>query len=214
MNWEKSFLAAGVIAVANGDNSGSDGSVPQASVKIEMDGALVDITSEIGTLVPLEQTVHEIIVSDQVLLLNPPLEQARCEWIGYYKSYISAVTTLPRLVLSRYAVFASSNADGPATYSNIAAKIDRSVLRRPYMAIEKMLGKARKCVNNWLQYQALWDSSVTEVCARLGKDIAKWQRLLTEIKAARSGIDLVEQEIAFGPVVVNFRQVWFPLSTR
>ena len=119
-------------------------------------------------LFPMEQTVHEILLSNQILYLSPPLEQARVDWIRSYKQFLSVVTSLPRLVLSRYAVFASNPEADARSYADILTKIDPALLIKPYKAIEKKLTEARVCVQHWLQYQALWDSSVSEICDRLG----------------------------------------------
>ena len=156
--------------------------------------------------VVFDQTIHEILLANQMLYLSPSLEQARIEWIATFHDFVAVVTTLPRMVVSRFAVFAEVES-GPKTYANALKMLDVPTLRRPYVAIENMLSSARFYVQQWLQYQALWDASTADVADRIGRNIDKWKQLLVEIKSARSSIDSVDEERAFGRVVINHRQV-------
>ena len=162
----------------------------------------------------LDQTVHEILLSNQLLYLNPSLEVARTEWLNTFHHHIQIVSALPRIVSHRYDVFSASDSstslDAAASskfYTNIMYNIDGNVLSKAYFAIEDKLIQASNYSQLWLQYQALWDISVSFISDKLGSDIPQWRQLLSEVKDARNTIDTVSNEEIFGPIVINYSQV-------
>jgi dynein heavy chain 1 len=50
--------------------------------------AAVEKTDQGAITVTLDHTVHEILLSNQILYLSPPLEQARQDWIATLHAYI------------------------------------------------------------------------------------------------------------------------------
>ena len=172
---------------------------------IEVEAVAEGVESS-NELLDVGQTVHEILQVNQILHLSPPLEQARAAWISSFHQYLSITCSLPRIVSSRYQVFADT-IDGPKDYLTILSNIENDLLRLPYQVIESKLDEAKIYVQRWLQYQALWDVSVAVIAERVGRDIRKWQQLLLEIKTSRSTIESADEERAFGPIVINYRQV-------
>lgn len=53
-------------------------------------------------IVEIQPTIHEILLSNQILYLSPPIEMARSECISAFYSYTSIVATLPRIAGSRF----------------------------------------------------------------------------------------------------------------
>ena len=157
--------------------------------------------------VDLYQTVHEIALASQILSLSPPIEQARVEWISNFHTYLSIVSTLPRLVSGRGNVVFGITSSGPKDYTNTMQLLGSSVLQAAYGTIEDHLARADQYTQKWLQYQGLWDVSVGTIAEKLGQDIGAWQQLLTEIRQARTTIESSEEEKVFGPIVINYRQV-------
>lgn len=158
----------------------------------------------------LDQTVHEILLSDQILFVSPSMEDARAEWMANFHQHISVCCSLPRIMTSRFDVFGGSNGGknlSPSNYSNILGNLESDALKAPFSAIEKTISKAEIYVKRWLQYQVLWDAPVSKIADRVGSDIVKWQQLLQGIKQARATIETVSEEICFGPIVINFKQV-------
>ena len=45
----------------------------------------------------LPETVHELTLRNQVLVLHPPLAQARVKWLSMLEQIISVVGNLPRI---------------------------------------------------------------------------------------------------------------------
>jgi dynein heavy chain 1, cytosolic len=154
----------------------------------------------------LDPTLHEVLLSNQILFVAPPLEQARIDWIAAFHQHVSIVCTLPRISSSRFNVFAGATV-GPSDYSSTLLLIDQSALAEPFIVMEQKLAQAKEYTEQWLQYQALWDASSSELAEKVGRDIRKWQQLLSEIKSARTTIDSNTEELSFGPIIVNHRQV-------
>ena len=151
-----------------------------------------------------------------MLYLTPPLEQARVDWISAFHQHVAIACTLPRLSSSRFQVFASSHAsEGPKDYSNTLLLLPPETLPLVFGLIESKLAAAHEHVQHWLQYQALWDIASSSVLLdRLGRDLDQWQRCLMEITQARSGIDRPDEEVSFGPIIINHRQVQHKINSK
>ena len=66
----------------------------------------------------------------------------------------------------------------------------------------------------WLQYQALWDLEPSQVYARLGDDLSRWQRLLADIRGARATFDNNDTRRSFGTIVVDYGQVQAKVNAK
>lgn len=163
--------------------------------------------------IQLEQTVHEIVLSNQILFLTPTLEQARKYWMTDFHNYLAVVATLPRIVSTRFQVFAESQSDG-GNYGDLLFALEPKLLKQPFLVIEDKIQQAGLYVQQWLQYQALWDASFQVIADRIGNDINKWQQLLDEIKEARKTIETVEEEKLYGPIVINHKQVQNKINAK
>ena len=64
-----------------------------------------------------------------------------------------------------------------------------------------------KYASEWTQYQALWDINPSQIFEFLGKDLAKWQQLLMEIKKARLTFDNSSDRKEFGHASVLYEKV-------
>jgi len=116
------------------------------------------------------------------LYLDPPLEQARAAWISQFHAYLGVVCNLSRLKSSRFDVFGFS---GEASFADLARRIPQDMVTKAYEAIQSLFYQVAAYVDNWLQYQALWDMNSQVVYDRLGDDMSAWLGLLTEMKTAR-----------------------------
>lgn len=70
------------------------------------------------------------------------------------------------------------------TYRNLLTKLPdgESVLNEAYTAIENKMEEVESYVNEWLNYQSLWDLQPDMLYGRLGTDIGRWMKGLTDIK--------------------------------
>jgi dynein heavy chain 1, cytosolic len=171
-----------------------------------------EIQSENGESKAFERRIifrpstHEVMLANQTLFVDPPIEHARINCLAVLHSHIGILTSLPRLITSRFNVFSNVPTE-KRDYSNILRKIDANLLYQPVLLLEETLVAAKSHANNWLQYQALWDASVSIVVDVLGRNIRRWQQLLVEIKTARSTIDSVDDQRTFGAIAIIHRQI-------
>jgi dynein heavy chain 1 len=76
-----------------------------------------------------------------------------------------------------------------------------------YSLIDGKISEMREYAQDWLQYQALWDLDSNSIYEYLGKDLSKWQEILSEIKKARSTFDNSNLFKDFGYSVVMYDKV-------
>ncbi|KAF9336730.1 hypothetical protein BG006_007626 [Podila minutissima] len=163
----------------------------------------------------LKVLVHEIRIKNQVMYLDPPVEQARVSWYSQLHEWLSVVCTLTRIQSSRYEIgLAVKDSLEDLTYSDLLTKIPDDSLSKAYEIVEVKVQQVKAYVGIWLQYQSLWDLESQYIFTLLGDDLAKWQQLLLEIKKARTTFDNSETEQSFGPVVIDYEQVQSKVNAK
>ncbi|KAI7858782.1 dynein heavy chain [Circinella umbellata] len=157
----------------------------------------------------LQTLIHEVRIRNQVMYLDPPIEQARASWWSQLHDWLSTICHLPRVQSSRYegGLSVKDNPSVEKTYASLLTRMGDGSLKTAYQIIEDKIGQVSEYVNIWLQYQSLWDLESNHVFNILGDDLSKWQQILLEIKKARSTFDNSETDQSFGPLVVDYEQV-------
>ncbi|KAJ3090057.1 hypothetical protein HK102_004799, partial [Quaeritorhiza haematococci] len=156
----------------------------------------------------IKPLVHEIKIKNQVMYLDPPLEQARVSWYSQLHDWLGNICTLRRIVSSRYEMGLSvDESDKDVTYAHLLTKLGERTLEKAYEILQQKLREVSNYVNIWLQYQSLWDLESAYVFNLLGEDLKRWQQLVLEIKKARATFDNSETEKSFGNLVVDYEQV-------
>ncbi|KAK0438444.1 dynein heavy chain, N-terminal region 1-domain-containing protein [Armillaria borealis] len=153
--------------------------------------------------------VHEIRIQNQVIFLDPPIEQARASWIHQLHKWLGVVCRLQRIQSSRYEIGLQmqGGALSETTYTSLLTQLHKDTLERPFTLIETKVQQLKDYVAKWLQFQSLWDLEAEYVFNRLGDSLAHWQQLLTEIKKARSTFDTSDTQKSFGVCVIDYEQV-------
>ncbi|KAJ9053275.1 dynein heavy chain [Entomophthora muscae] len=164
----------------------------------------------------LQVLVYEILIRNQVMYLDPPIEQARASWYRQLHEWLATVCALPKLQSSRYELGLESQDEDPRelTYMSILTTLDDDSLYGAYEKIEAKIKEVTDYVNIWLQYQSLWDLEPELIYNQLGEDLHKWQQILTEIKRARSTFDNSESEKHFGPIIVDYENVQSKVNSK
>ena len=175
------------------------------------DTGLVDEDVKEKDLPTIEAMEHTINFRNQVMILNPPAENARENLFAQLQTHLAIICDLSRIKSSKF-IRASDGADldkSKTTYRTLLTRLPEGggELVKVYEMIDGRLRGVRDYVKIWLQYQALWDIQSDTLVDRLGDDLDKWQQLLVEIKKARKTFDTTETAKEFGPVVINFAQV-------
>ena len=194
----------------------------------------------------LPDTIHELRLRNNVLVLSPPLKCSRVLWHTLLNNVLQVITSLPRIQSSRYDnAFSNTTYDSPSkralggmtsgrggrggreeekeeynlslsftTYTSILNLIETSYITYAYNLIENVMEDITEYVQNWYQYQALWDMTPSVVYETLGDSVSKWQQLLREIKKARSTFDNHEIEKCFGFFIIHYGSVQSKVSEK
>ena len=113
---------------------------------------------QIGGHLIAYSTVHEIKIQDQLIYLDPPIEEARAYWYTQFHKIIEIICGLKRIESSRYdQIWDESERKKNKSYGNLLLQVSPEVLMSAYETLERTLDEAEKYSNTWLRYQALWD---------------------------------------------------------
>jgi len=168
----------------------------------------------------LKILVHEIRIRNQIMYLDPPIEQARANWYHQLHDWLAIVCYLKRIRSMRYEIELNIRSHDTqetlqeTTYVSLLTHLNDNSLEHAYSLIETKVNAVASYVNIWLQYQSLWDLESTHVFNILGDNLAKWQQILFEIKKARSTFDNSETSESFGSLVVQYEQVQNKVSSK
>ncbi|KAJ9480171.1 Dynein heavy chain, cytoplasmic [Pseudozyma hubeiensis] len=190
-----------VKRLANGSAASAAGGV---------DGAAAD-------QIDLEPITHEVRIQNQVIFLDPPLENARASWFRQLHEVLSVVCCLTRVQSSRYEIGLQMRAKQQATqqdYTSLLTRFQDDSLTRPFVLIEAKLAEVGSYVSKWLQFQSLWDLESEHVFARLGDSLANWQQLLAEIRRTRATFDNSDTQRSFGICVIDYDQVQSKVNAK
>ncbi|KAJ2744465.1 dynein heavy chain [Coemansia sp. BCRC 34301] len=191
-----------------------------------------EVTPQIRTL------VHELRIRNQVMYLDPPLENARASWIQQLHSWLAAICQQRRPQAARYEVAANADADDLeydnlvleydpghsvsashsltcSSYKDLISRLPSNSLFEAYQSVEARTAQAASYVAIWLQYQALWDLQSDYLLQFLGDDLTRWQAMLLEIKRARSTFDNSETAKYIGAhCIVDYEQVQAKVNAK
>lgn len=163
----------------------------------------------------IEQLFHEVTMQNQVIYLSPPLEFARASWFLQLHEWLGIVCNLPKIKASRYQIsltLSTAVAD-EARFSDLPSDCT-DILERVYASVEKKLSIVGDYVDEWLQFQSLWDLQSEQVYEALGDELPRWLQLLQEIRKSRATFDNAEISRSFGRIVINYDQVQTRVNAR
>ncbi|CAG8502150.1 6068_t:CDS:10 [Scutellospora calospora] len=165
----------------------------------------------------LEPSVHEVRIRNQVIYLDPPIEDARARWYNQLHKWLSVVCNLQRIQVSFYEICLQDRwpTSRETTYSNLLTKILDGSLEKAYEVIETKLKEVSDYVNNkWYQFQPLWDLEPNNIYDRLGDNLKIWKQILSEIKKPRTIFDNSDFEGSFGLIVVDYEQAQSKVNAK
>ncbi|KAK3866515.1 hypothetical protein Pcinc_027959 [Petrolisthes cinctipes] len=162
----------------------------------------------------ITQVVQEVRITNQTMYMHPAIEQARHQIMEQLFSWQAIVTSQNRIQSTRYQV----GLDRPTTqvYKNLLTKLPEKheYIKESYAAINMVVQDVSNYVKEWLQYQALWDLQPDHLYGQLGDDVAKWMKLLQDIKQCRTTFDTSDTRRSFGPIVVDYAKVQSKVSLK
>ena len=163
----------------------------------------------------LRKLVLEVLMRNQVVYLDPPIESTRASWLSQLHEWLAVVCNLPVIMSSRYEMKVSVHGHRASklrfTHLPSTCIDDLSIV---YQVIEDKIHSISEYVGKWLQFQSLWDLEPEHVYDVLGDDLAKWLQLLQEIRKTRETFDTSESNKSFGTVTIDYEQVQTKVTGR
>ncbi|KAL1303469.1 hypothetical protein AAFC00_006850 [Neodothiora populina] len=161
-----------------------------------------------------EMQIYEMAMRNQSIYLDPPLDNARASWTQHLHDWIGIICSLPKIQASRFEMALTYNSNMTAADFSDLTLLCVDVLSRAYSAVEDTLQVISSYVDEWLQYQSLWDLQSEQVYEHLGEDLSLWLRCLDEIKARRSTFDTTESVRTFQHLSIEYEQVQLKVNAK
>jgi dynein heavy chain 1, cytosolic len=196
------------------------------TLRLRLQQALKDWSEEFehgeGTALPakeegspnVETFAHDIVMQNQLIQLEPPLEDARAGWLDNLHAWLGTVCNLPRIQASRFeTALTLGGTGGPRTYSEMPLMC-MDALANLYESIEGKLAVAQTYVDEWLQFQSLWDLQLDQIQDDIGEELDLWLQLIMEIRQKRDTFDTSGSKRSFGHLIVNYEQVQSKVNAK
>ena len=164
---------------------------------------------------PTIQTfAHDIVMQNQMIQLEPPLEDAKAGWFDDLHRWIGVVSNLSKIQASRFeSALTVGESVTPRTYSDISSMC-MGTLDPLYDRIEGKLAIGQAYVDEWLQFQSLWDLQLDQIQADLADELDLWLQLVLEIRQKRDTFDTSGMQQSFGHLVINYEQVQAKVNAK
>jgi len=162
----------------------------------------------------IETFNHNVVMQNQTIQLDPPLEDARAGWLRNLQEWLATVCDLPRVQASRFeSALTVGGHQSSTTYAELPAMC-MDTLTSLYEIIEAKIGVAKTYVDEWLQFQSLWDLQLEQVQDDLGEDLELWLQLIQELRQKRETFDTSGMHRSFGHLVINYEQVQAKVNAK
>lgn len=173
-----------------------------------------DASDQQKQLPKLAHLVHEITMRNQVIYLEPPLEFARASWLDQLHQWLGVICTLEKVKASRYEMRLEVVPDSSASqFSDLPSRCTES-LTLVYRAVEDKIRSIAEYLDEWLQFQSLWDLQSDHVYDVVGEDLSRWLQLLQELRKTRATFDTSEVTRSFGYVTIDYEQVQVKVNAK
>lgn len=157
---------------------------------------------------------HDIVMQSQVIQLDPPLEDAKAGWLDNLHTWLGTVCSLPRLQASRFENALTIGATNATRIYSELPIMCMDTLAELYERIEAKLSVAQVYVDEWLQFQSLWDLQMQQIQDDLGEELDLWLQLILEIRQKRDTFDTSGMRRSFGHLVINYEQVQAKVNSK
>uniref|UniRef100_A0A8C5Q446 AAA+ ATPase domain-containing protein n=1 Tax=Leptobrachium leishanense TaxID=445787 RepID=A0A8C5Q446_9ANUR len=178
--------------------------------EVDMDTDAPQLSHKPGGEPKIKNIVHELRITNQVIYLNPPIEDCQYKLFQEMFAWKTVILSLPRIQSQRYQVGVHYElSEEEKYYRNALTRMPDGPagLDEAYNAVMGIVTEVEQYVKVWLQYQCLWDMQAENIYNRLGEDLNKWQALLVQIRKARGTFDNAETRKEFGPVIIDYGKV-------
>ena len=159
-------------------------------------------------------SIHKVKISDQVVYLEPSLNDAREYWYNQYHNSIKFILECTHLIYnkqeepnSKININNNINVYKDNSFRDIMKLADQKIILGCYTTLEKTFDDVEKYMQTWKSYKVLWNIQPKTIYDKLGEDTIKWQALMEELKRGQSSFNTEETEIIIGSIVVDFAAV-------
>ena len=157
--------------------------------------------------------IHEIIMQNQVIYLEPPTELARADWISHFHRWLGIICDLPRIESSRYEMKMTIDNPSESRFGYLPTHCAREICN-VYSVIDNRISEMNAYIDKWLQFQSLWDLQSDHVYETLGENLSSWLQMLQEIRKTRTTFDTSESSRSFGNVIIEYDQVQAKVNSK
>ena len=162
----------------------------------------------------IETFAHDIVMQNQVIQLDPSLQDAKAGWFNNLHDWLGIVANLSRIQASRFEnALTVGKSTLAMTYSELPLTC-MDALASLYEQIEAKLGVAQAYVDEWLQFQSLWDLQLGQIQDDLGGELDLWLQLILEIRQKRDTFDTSGNRRSFGHLIINYEQVQSKVNAK
>ncbi|KAJ5828908.1 uncharacterized protein N7525_007161 [Penicillium rubens] len=172
-------------------------------------------TDALNYKIQFPELFHEILMKNQVLHLDPPLQFARASWFSHFDAWLGVICNLEKIKPSRYqiSIVVQNVRLSEVCFSNLPQTCTDE-LNEVYNVVESRVKDVSEYVDKWLQFQSLWDLRSEQVYEILGDDLSQWLQLLQEIRKSRATFDTSEVSRGFGNIRIDYEQVQTKVNAK
>ncbi|GAB7338645.1 hypothetical protein MBLNU457_5378t2 [Dothideomycetes sp. NU457] len=171
-------------------------------------------TEEVKDAPSFEVSRHELAMRNQSIYLEPPLENARAIWLERLHSWLSVVCSLPRIQASRFELALGHDRQPSELSFCDLPLLCVDTLAGAYAAVDERFQQVDQYLENWLQYQSLWDLQSDHVHQHLAEDLSLWLQLLQEIRKRRDTFDTTATNKVFTHLTIEYEQVQIKVNAK
>lgn len=176
-----------------------------------------DEGNSIEPTIPLKIAV-EIVLRNQEISAVPAVPILRSVILSKLHEYMGVVCSLERPRSGRFEVFDGgakpTDAAVPMNFEDVVHMVPPQVLQQAYSVIDRHMADTSSFVDQWLAYQTLWDTQVSDVAGIIGNDVVKWQAVLMEAAEARATLDSTASVAEFGPITLSYGKVQSQINLK
>ncbi|QLI63572.1 Dynein heavy chain, cytoplasmic [Metarhizium brunneum] len=161
----------------------------------------------------MKRLVLELVMRNQVIYLDPPLEYARASWFLHLHDWLGIVCDLRKIKAARYQMSLNTTAAEEHRFTDLPTEC-ADMLHRVYVSVEKKLQEIGAYIDKWLQFQSLWDLQSEQVYDILGDHLPRWLECLQDIRKVRTTFDTQEVSRSFGHITIDYDQVQTKVNAK
>lgn len=161
----------------------------------------------------MKRLVLELVMRNQVIYLDPPLEYARASWFLHLHDWLGIVCDLRKIKAARYQMSLNTTTAEEHRFTDLPTEC-ADMLHRVYVSVEKKLQEIGAYIDKWLQFQSLWDLQSEQVYDILGDHLPRWLECLQDIRKVRTTFDTQEVSRSFGHITIDYDQVQTKVNAK